>query len=189
MIYLVVVILIKGGGGFLKMHISKKVSSFVLFLSVLMLTAFLLGGCSSAGEKAVETGTGGKVKVDTQSGKVKVETEEGQAEIEAGSELSLPEGFPEDFPLYENGKIKSSIKSTSEGKEGYMILVESEDAPADVASWYKDALKQKGYEVKFSLEQQDAYSFSFENASRKITGSVQIVKSDTGSEITIFIVY
>lgn len=160
---------------------------FAVTIIIATVFAVLLSGCSGKRERTEEGVPGGKVKVDTEKGRVEVETEEGKAEFEAGKGVELPEGFPEDFPIYENSELVQKVKVDNQGKEGYMLLFRSKDSVKSVADWYNRNLKNRGFKITFTIEQDDTVSLSFREASGKYEGSVQVVSSEEGSEIAVTI--
>lgn len=163
--------------------------SYLKFFTLVLIVFLFLSGCANPAEKAVEKESRGKVNIDTDKGKVKIETEHGKPEIEAGSKIDLPQGFPESFPIYEDSKAVSVVKSTNQGKDGYMVIFETRDDVKSVADWYEEELRKTGYEVNFSLQQEDFESFAFKNKTENINGSVQVQKSNGITQIVVFIVY
>ncbi|MCX7831391.1 MAG: hypothetical protein N2440_00580, partial [Actinobacteria bacterium] len=63
------------------------------------------------------------------------------------------------------------------------------DDVKSVADWYEEELRKTGYEVNFSLQQEDVESFVFKNKTENIDGNVQVQKSDGKTQIVVFIVY
>jgi hypothetical protein len=55
-------------------------------------------------EKAIESGTDGKVNVSTDKGEVSIQSEDGNAKYSAGGNVSLPDGFPKEFILASDAK-------------------------------------------------------------------------------------
>lgn len=100
----------------------------LLALAVVLL--FGVAGCKSssktASEKAAEKiaeDQPGVEDVDIDENKVTVTGEDGeQIEIQ-GSGAELPDGFPSDIPVYENGTIETSGKITADGATNYTVTM------------------------------------------------------------------
>src|SRR3989344_5477390 len=75
---------------------------------------------------------------------------------------SLPQNFPQDFPVYPDASIKTSWTTQGELKEGISVLWESEDTPLKVADYYKKKLGEFGWSVGSSFESEGSYTISFE---------------------------
>ncbi len=153
-------------------------SKSVVFLCMVLAISLLLG-CSFLGEKvaekAVEKTTG--VSVDKEGKKVKIKTKEGEAEIESG-EQELPDGFPDDFPIYEDSTIKNGSKMTANEQITYQVYLETEDEASAAADFYKKELPDSGYPIENSFETNDTFTYTVKN-SEGIEGNVTI-GSQTG---------
>jgi hypothetical protein len=88
----------------------KMLAGVILVISA----AVLVSGCwpfpsqKQVGEKmmerAIESGTGGKVNVDASKGEVNIQSEDGNAKYSAGGNVALPDGFPKEFILASDAK-------------------------------------------------------------------------------------
>lgn len=156
-----------------------------LVLLSMILAIFLLLGCSFLGEKvaekAVEKTTG--VEVDKEGKKVKIKTREGEAEIETG-EKKLPDGFPDDFPIYEDATIKNSSKMTTNGQTTYQVFLEAEGDPAPVAEYYKKSLPESGHEIENSFEADNTFTYTIKQG-EDTTGTVSISIQNNKTSIVI----
>jgi hypothetical protein len=122
--------------------VSRK-SVRVLLVIALGCVLVLSLGCGKVAEKAAESATG--VKVDKQGDKVTVTGKEGEiVAIEAGK---LPEGMPEDFPIYE-GEVKVGNKSESSDGTMFQVMIVTGDDAKTVADWYEEELKAKGWTIE-----------------------------------------
>ena len=117
----------------------------VLCVAVLVLVP--LTGCGAVAEKAAEKATG--VDVNKDESKVTVTGKEGEkVEIQTGEDVTLPDGFPEDVPLYEDAKLTVSNSFTAEGKTTYSATYETSDDVETVHAWYKDALPKDDWTIE-----------------------------------------
>jgi len=160
----------------LKSRYKKKLVVIGLVLSFVVVSS----GCSWIGKKAVEETTG--VSVDKDNESVKVKTKEGEAEIQAG-ENKLPDGFPEDFPIYEDAKITSSSKISTEQGTSFTVQLETDDDKSTVADYYKNALPDSGYKVQATAETPEGVMYSLEKS-----GMVQVVVVEGKTTVQITLV-
>ncbi len=117
----------------------------VLCLAVLVLAP--LTGCGAAVQKAAEKATG--VDVNNDGNKVTITGNEGdKVEMQGGDDVSLPDGFPKDVPLYEGAKLIMSNSYTTDGNTAYTAVYETSDDVATVHAWYKDALPKAGWTIE-----------------------------------------
>lgn len=158
-------------------------------LSFLIITA---GGCSGKSalenKETSEKGNSGKVNVKTNEGKVEVETEKGKVEVETG-DVEYPEGFPEDFPIYKNGKLTAVIESSYEGKKGYMLNLETSDQLDDVFSWYESELPKAGYEVVLKMKQSGVAQLNFQKSSKKVSGAISFYAEGDKTLLNLLIAF
>ncbi len=153
-----------------------------LLVAVLVLSSmFMLAGCSrlteTATKKAVEKSTG--VSVDEEEGKVKVRTKEGEAELEAG-ENKLPDGFPDDFPIYKGAKVASSTKMTLDQGTSYTVQLEAKESVSTVADYYKEALPDAAYKIEGTMETDGNVMYTLEGG-----GIVQVMDQQGKTKIQI----
>ncbi|MFO8057201.1 MAG: hypothetical protein R6V10_07910 [bacterium] len=180
------------------------VSVFVLFFA-----ALYVGACSGgdktkedseAGEAVKKGGseekdfemkyqdeeTGEDISWESDSegrGRVVARSKDGEKTAEmsfGGSEL--PDGFPEEFPLYE-GEIANSVKSSSGDGTGYSITMVTDDPVDDVYSWYKKNLSDKGYEIKSSVSMPGIKSLQFQSGER--AGTIMVQKDNENVNVVI----
>jgi hypothetical protein len=116
-------------------------------LCVAVLVLLPLTGCGAIAEKAVETSTG--VDIDEGGDSVTVTGDDGETvEIQGGDDASLPKGFPEDVPVYEDADIKMGNSMTSDGKTTYSVTLQTSDDVDTASAWYKDALPKEGWSLE-----------------------------------------
>jgi hypothetical protein len=100
----------------------QKMKTFVVAI-LLLAAAVTLSGCwpfpsqeqigGKIMEKAIESGTGGKVNVNADKGEVNIQSEDGNAKYSAGGNVTLPDGFPKELILA--GDAKPFIATSGEG--------------------------------------------------------------------------
>jgi hypothetical protein len=112
----------------------------------------LLGGCGKSvsekiAEKAVENQTG--VEIDQgKDGSMKMKTKDGSFETGTGK---VPAGFPKDVML-PKGKITTSMNAKADGKQSWMVTVETDDVSKTSAE-LKSAWTKNGYKIESELDQ------------------------------------
>ncbi len=117
----------------------------VMFVAALVLAP--MTGCGTSDEKAGEQPA--RVEVDKDGNKVTVTGEEGEkAELQGGEDLTLPDGFPNDVPVYKNAQITTSSKVTSGGKTLSTVGFETSDDVEEVHAWYKAELPKEGWTIE-----------------------------------------
>ncbi len=143
-------------------------------------------GCQAPVEKIAEEVAGGviggDVKVDGDS--VTVETGDGAVTIDGGTD-TLPEGFPSDFPVYDETRVESSSKIASGESTDFYVNLISDDAFTDVFDWYKAELVAEGWTIDSEVQVPDneGASAMFTVKKGTVTGTITI--RDTGSAIEL----
>jgi len=169
----------------------KKLIVLTLIITMAVFMLFSAGGCFNVGQKVAERVTeeaieksieeeieseGGEADVDISEDAVSVTTDEGEMTIGEGAEL--PEGFPEEVPVYSNMEITSSWKVTEEGKDTFSISGTTSDSGKTVFDWYKGKLNSWEIENEFTGESEgeSTYSISANNGTYGLL--VWITESD-----------
>lgn len=140
-------------------------------LVVFALSMLPLFGCDAikerlagkAKEKAVQTTTGGDVKVVG-----------GDGTVATGA---MPAGWPASVPQYPGSKVASAM-ATPRGKTA---ILETTDAPASIASFYKDALS--GMKLQADVDMGTTKVLTFNKGSENV--SITISPSGPKRMITV----
>lgn len=122
----------------------------VLCLVGLALTATGCGFIArKATEGAVEGATGGKVKVN--GDKVTVKGEDG-SEATVGSETKIPDGFPSDVPMRDDGSVKAAVTSSApDGGTSYMLNIRFKIPQSELLDWYKSEFEKGDWQIKSTV--------------------------------------
>jgi hypothetical protein len=159
----------------------------VVALVTLLAVAVLMSGCAQilgqAAKGAVESATG--VKVDASGNSVSVQGSDGSSMSSTQGEI--PEGFPADMPVYEPGTVTTGIVTVASGGKTFMLGIDTEDAAADVFSWYETELAGKDWVLKTTMKTEDGGLLSGEKGSTVFTVAVTAASSGekTGIAITV----
>jgi len=130
---------------------SNKTWLIVILIVVVLLIGLSVGGYfaskyvfNKAGEglveKVIESGTGGKVDIDTNNKDITVKTDEGT--FNAGESVSWPSDMPSDVPKFSYGKITMATKISTDPK-GWSIII-SDVQPSNFTD-YQNKLKAAGW--------------------------------------------
>jgi hypothetical protein len=140
-------------------------------LVLVSLSCLPLFGCDAirerlagkAKEKAVETTTGGDVKISS-----------GTSGVGTGA---LPAGWPASVPQYPGSKVASSM-GTPQGKTA---ILETTDAPSAVASFYKSALS--GMKLQADVDMGSNKVLTFNKGPQNV--SITVSPSGAKNRITL----
>ncbi|MBI2551235.1 hypothetical protein HYV73_02710 [Candidatus Uhrbacteria bacterium] len=141
---------------------------------LLPLGLFLVGfGCSSpteeiqenAIERQIEANTGTNANVDIQDDTVTFRDENTNMVI--GNNAALPDGWPTDLVVPENGRIVVAAV-TRENGGGATLSAESPLTPGELAAWYAAQMKTKGYAQESSANFGGSVSASYKKGESTI---------------------
>jgi outer membrane lipoprotein-sorting protein len=114
--------------------------------------SFVVSACGKSvsekiAEKAVEKQTG--VEIDqAKDGSMKMKTKDGSIETGTGK---VPAGFPKDVAL-PKGKVTTSMTAKVDGKQSWMVTVETDDVSKTSAE-LKTAWTKSGYKIESEFDQ------------------------------------
>jgi hypothetical protein len=155
-----------------------------LVLGLVVLVA-LSGGCKKAREKAeeaaIEQATGQKMTIDDKDGKgITLTAPDGGGSITINP-TEIPADFPKSIPIYPGAKVKTAMKTSSAGKQSFIVGLETGDPPDKVATFYKSQLRS--WTSKADLNTGEGHLQSFEDATAKIGLTVTATRS-AGADAT-----
>lgn len=163
---------------------AQRITRVALVLLLTLALVATVSGCQRAAERAVEKATG--VKVDEDGERVTITGPEGeQAEFGAGA--SLPEGWPEDHPVYEPATVESSMVFSGDEGTQFTVSVTTGDAFADVLAWYKKAAGDEGWNIESegTLDMDGVASGYLYLNKGTTNSSVSIAQGDDGDDVMI----
>lgn len=162
----------------------KKSSAlkWILIIILIIVIIIILGfaGCWFVGRKAVRTLQEEAEKV---TGYIPEEIEipgiTPEKIIEEIEEVTIPEEFPKDFPIYTGAKVESS--------GNYMgmlsVVLSTSDSASKVFSWYKDEIPKADYEVSFEMDTTEGKSIGVEG--NEYAGQIIITEEEEETSIII----
>lgn len=136
----------------------RKMVPLVLVLALLALGA--VGGCAKIAENAIEDATG--VSVDEDGGSVTIEGDDGSTITYDDEGAELPDGYPDDVPVYD-GTIDSSWQTSDDKGVTYAVAIKTTDPVSDVVAWYEEQLADKGWEIKSTFKDESSGMVSAES--------------------------
>jgi hypothetical protein len=137
----------------LKLKIQKGIGMKKLLIAISLIMALSLVipvSCARVGskiaenaiEKALEKSSDGNVDLDLEKGGAVVKDEKG-GETQIGENISLPEGWPNDVPVYPdtNFSMSTKTKNGETGKNEYAVWgIVTKGSVEEVYNWYKEKL-------------------------------------------------
>jgi hypothetical protein len=98
---------------------------------------------------------------------------------EFGENARIPDGFPEDVPVYSDARVVGGMVAG----EGAMLTLQTDDDPDQVAEFYRERLVKEGWSLGPPMDVMGRRLLSFEKGDR--SGAVQI--SPEAGDTTILI--
>jgi hypothetical protein len=97
-----------------------------------------------------------------------------------------PEGFPDDFPVYDGADFIGGSSQTVDGAKALNASWETDDDASDVQEFYTDKLNSGNWRTLSTATLNDTLSITFERDGGDATGQVSVV--DDGGTTTIVVV-
>ncbi|KFN52041.1 hypothetical protein N790_03670 [Arenimonas malthae CC-JY-1] len=154
------------------------------------LAAVLLAACGKAEEKAdetlvekaIEASSGQHAEVDIADGQqtVTIETEEGTYVATSGDDVRLPDTFPADVRLPEDGRL---VTAMSLG-EAVSVSQRSPRAAALVFAEFRQAQVAQGWTESAVLEQAPIYVAGFTKDQRRMEANF-VAEADGGTTLAV----
>lgn len=114
-----------------------------------------------AAATAVERATGGKVKVDANGNQMQIKGENGEVTT-VGQNITLPDNFPKDVPVYPGAQITAVSVSTS-GEKGAILNQHTTDDLSKAVAWYADAMTKGGFKETQTMDAGQSKFRTYEN--------------------------
>jgi len=102
------------------------------------------GGQGGAATTVITNEKGEKVVMTGDDKKLRVEGEKGV--VEYGGDAKVPEGFP--LTVMAGASVLGNAHHKGEGKENFMLMLQSDQAPIAVADYYAAEFTGKGFKVE-----------------------------------------
>jgi len=144
----------------------------------------VLQGCGKSAsnlvaEKIIEKQLGGNVDINN-DGTGTYNTKEGTV----STENKVPENWPSDAPVYPGARVGVSALANTDDK-GSALFLFSSDSVESIVSYYKEELKNQGWEITTTSETPFGNILAGEKSNREI--SIIVTKSDEANQIMVSI--
>jgi hypothetical protein len=103
------------------------------------------------------------------------------------SEDEPPEGFPDDFPVYDGADFIGGSSQTVDGAEALSASWETGDDASDVQEFYTDKLSTGAWRTLNTVTLNDTLSITFERDGGDAAGQVSVVDDDGTTTIVVVI--
>jgi hypothetical protein len=107
----------------------------------------------------------------------------GDDEVTAGEDL--PDGWPDDFPVYDGADLQGGIRGDVDGSEGLIATWETDDDASDVVAFYTGELEDGPWKSVSTTSGGDGTIIVFESTGTDQGGSVLIGEDE--DKTTIFV--
>lgn len=168
-------------------------SSVALFAPLLVLSLMGLGCNPFAGvqekinqkigdtvaEKILESGSGGKVDVNSEDGSFSFKDSKTGESVSFGENVKIPDGFPSDVPRYD-GSQASVASLAKDGKQATLVVTIKNVELAKLAEWYESQILAKGYEKDTNTVLFDSMFNSYKKGNVTMTVVLLGEKGDDG---------
>jgi hypothetical protein len=101
-------------------------------------------------EEMVNKATGGKVNINSAAGQVEFKDSQTGNVTLFGENVTIPDDFPKDVPLYPGVKVTSVVMEKTGDKPSSLGLKMTDDVDK-VVTWYAKTLKEQGWSEKSSF--------------------------------------
>ncbi|MFC1452065.1 hypothetical protein ACFLSJ_01820 [Verrucomicrobiota bacterium] len=133
---------------------------------------------SRIASKAISVASGKDVKVKVDGDTVTYTDAEGGVTMHAGKGAKLPQGFPDDLPVYEKAEI---LHAASMGEDEFSVSLQSKDAVAAVAGFYKESMESEGWEPETVMDMQNRAMLAYRKGNR--AANVMIAADQDGGSV------
>jgi hypothetical protein len=137
-------------------------------------------------EEVAKQRTGGDVDLDITHGGASYTDPATGRYVAVGEHVAIPDQFPDDIPVYENG-TPTSVSIEGSGKSA-SLLVLTKDGRNTIRDWFLSAAESKGWAREGVVETADNIVISFarpDDASAKL--SVTIMPPNLQKEVSVLV--
>jgi hypothetical protein len=150
-----------------------------------------LSGCADVAEEAAERaiegeigGNGGQadVEIGDESFSIQVKGKGGDSSLNIGAGAKIPDGFPDDVPIYENMTILMAQSQTQ--KETFVVHANSTDSMLTVAGSYQQQAEKNGWEEESDITQGGKVKvLTYKKGDRSL--QITLVAEDEGTQVNL----
>ena len=139
-----------------------------------MTPAVVFPACGQA-EKSARSGAAESAEPESafQTGEVPLKHD---FSFTAGVRMKLPRGFPRDVALYPGAEMRMSQKKSP---AKYVLILATSDDPARVESWYRERMREEGWQPTREANLDDRRYLRFEKEGRLAAVAVDPEEGET----------
>lgn len=104
-----------------------------------------------------------------------------QASGQLDAEISMPPGFPSDFPIYTGARLTAGASFTSSGQIAWGMEWETLDPVARVQAFYAKQLNQGDWTISFTGNSNGVFAATFSRKSNSHVDGTLASNSDSGA--------
>lgn len=105
------------------------------------------------------------------------EDEETGTQVQVGENVSIPDNFPDDVPLYPGAKARSVSYNPEQDLHGFVVLVTNDDVDT-VMAWYADQASKNGWTQSGSFNMEGTQMLMFTQGDRAMNVSSAPTEED-----------
>jgi hypothetical protein len=94
----------------------------------------------------------------------------------AGVRMELPRGFPDDIALYPGAEMRMARKKSP---VEFVVILATGDDPSRVKSWYRDRMRERGWQQTREADLDDRHYVRFEKEGRLAAVAVDPEEGET----------
>jgi hypothetical protein len=147
---------------------------------VMLASLVVFAGCNSSEESTTVAGT--TYTSDQKAGTASIKSSEGEMRVTDGAAADKAE-LPAYAPRYPGATITGVIESKTDGGTSTMANLQTKDAPAAVAKFYRDAFTKNGMKLTTDLPSEQGAMLSAEGNGNTV--SAMVSQQDGMSVVTL----
>ncbi|MEN3746935.1 hypothetical protein TPR58_07135 [Sphingomonas sp. HF-S3] len=144
---------------------------------ILLVSALALAGCGSSEETTTIAGT--TYSSNDKEGTASIKSSDGEVSVVDGAAANKVE-MPAFAPRYPGSTITGVIETKKAGHVSTMVNLRSADAPAAVATFYRDSFTKNGMKMTSDLPAEEGAMLTAEGKGNKVT---VVVSQEDGSTL------
>lgn len=157
-------------------------SSIRVIAAAVVIASCVLPGCRRSTTYVTEDGTRAEVTRSGNQTDVTIEGKDGAKMVfSTGGEVSLPDGFPKDVPLYPGASTMFSATTP----QGMQVGLKTKDGVDKVVRFYQEKIKAADWQIDTSMNSQEGGMLSAKKASNTLL--VTVTGESDGTQIVLVI--
>lgn len=105
---------------------------------------------------------------------------------EVSTSNKVPDGFPNDFPIYGGAKVTTSSKVTTAGNSGFFVNWETGDAVDKVKEFYSGEFEKGPWKSTSNIDSNGTTLFGAQNTNTKKSATLTLTRAGDKTTIAVF---